>query len=60
MLFELLRIKYNIEISRGIELIELILIDEMISGYLLINVGVLVFLLEFFIYDKNEEVVEYV
>ncbi len=38
-LFELLRTKYNIEISRGTESIEPILTDETISGHLLTNVG---------------------
>ncbi|MED1818208.1 transcriptional regulator GamR [Bacillus subtilis] len=58
-LFELLRTKYNIEISRGTESIEPILTDETISGHLLTNVGAPAFLSESLTYDKNEEVVEY-
>ncbi|MCO4852138.1 transcriptional regulator GamR [Bacillus vallismortis] len=58
-LFELLRTKYNIEISRGTESIEPILTDETISSHLLTNVGAPAFLSESLTYDKNEEIVEY-
>lgn len=58
-LFELLRTKYKINISRGIESIEPILTDEIVSGYLNVPVGSPSFLSESTTYDVNNVVIEY-
>ncbi|MGG3571438.1 GntR family transcriptional regulator [Bacillus gobiensis] len=58
-LFELLRTKYNVNITRGTESIEPILTDEIISGHLLVKVGSPAFLSESITYDDNDTVIEY-
>lgn len=58
-LFELLRVKYKINISNSTESIEPILTDEIVSGYLNIPVGSPSFLSESTTYDENGTVIEY-
>lgn len=58
-LFELLRTKYGINISRGIESIEPILTDEIVSDYLEIPVGSPSLMSESTTYDINDVVIEY-
>lgn len=58
-LFEVLRTKYGISISRGIESIEPILSDEVVSNYLNIPVNSPSFLSESTTYDDKDSVIEY-
>lgn len=58
-LFEVLRTKYKIYISKGTESIEPILTDEVVSNYLNIPVGSPSFLSESTTYDEKGTAVEY-
>ncbi|MFL6561927.1 MAG: GntR family transcriptional regulator, partial [Bacillus sp. (in: firmicutes)] len=58
-LFEVLQSNYSVNISHGIESIEPILSDEMVSDYLNIPVGSPSFLSESTTYDDKDGVIEY-
>ncbi|MCM3789982.1 GntR family transcriptional regulator [Domibacillus indicus] len=58
-LFELLNTKYNVDISEGIESIELTLTDEAVSNYLNVPLNSPAFLSESKTFDKKNNIIEY-
>ncbi|MED4225358.1 GntR family transcriptional regulator [Neobacillus cucumis] len=58
-LFQVLRTKFDVKITRGLESIEPILSDEMVSSYLNIPVGSPTFLTESKTYDDQNHLIEY-